>query len=110
MGSDSAPHPRHLKECATACAGVFTAPYLLPYLATLFERRGCLHRLADFVSTFGARFYGLPQQQRQVTLVRQPQVVKDEFPFGNDGAQPDGAVVPFWAGKQLDWTLAESSK
>ena len=75
LGSDSAPHPRHLKECATSCAGVFTSPLILPYLATLFEKRGCLDRLAPFTSQFGARFYGVKPQAAHVTLVRQPQIV-----------------------------------
>jgi dihydroorotase len=83
LGSDSAPHPRHLKECATSCAGVFTSPLILPYLATLFERRGCLARLPAFVGEYGARFYRLPLQQARVVLVRQPQIVPVCGPGGN---------------------------
>ena len=76
LGSDSAPHPRHLKECATACAGVFTSPYIVPYLATLFARRGCLDRLVPFMSEFGAAFYGVSAPTATVTLLRQPQLVQ----------------------------------
>ncbi|MDA0989606.1 MAG: dihydroorotase, partial [Verrucomicrobia bacterium] len=56
LGSDSAPHPRDAKECAEACAGVFTSPFLMAYLADTFERLDALDRLADFSSTFGRTF------------------------------------------------------
>ena len=32
LGSDSAPHPRHTKETGCAHAGVYTSPFILPYL------------------------------------------------------------------------------
>ena len=37
FGSDSAPHPRHKKECLGCAAGVFSAPVALPMLVQLFE-------------------------------------------------------------------------
>ncbi|KAK9729525.1 dihydroorotase [Basidiobolus ranarum] len=37
LGTDSAPHPKHLKECAQACAGVYTSSHVLPYVATILE-------------------------------------------------------------------------
>ncbi len=58
FGSDSAPHPIEAKECAEGCAGVFTAPVAMPRLVEIFERHGALSRLEDFVSRFGAEFYG----------------------------------------------------
>ena len=35
LGSDSAPHPKDLKEAACACAGVFTSAYLMQYLGAV---------------------------------------------------------------------------
>ncbi len=96
LGSDSAPHPRHDKETACACAGVFTQPLLLPYLATTFDRLGMLDRLEAFACRFGAAFYRLPPMSQRITLVRRPQTVPASY----------GDVVPFRAGETLDWSIA----
>lgn len=98
LGSDSAPHPRTAKEGACGCAGVFTAPLLLPYLADTFERMGCIDKLQDFCCTFGHRFYGLPAPRGEVVLARKPQAV----PAAYDG------VVPFRAGQNLAWTVQQA--
>jgi len=95
LGSDSAPHPRTAKECAEACAGVFTAPLLLPCLADTLDRLDCLDRLSDFTSSFGRRFYGLSEANSGITLVREPWTVPDRY----------GNVVPFRAGQTLNWSL-----
>ncbi len=95
LGSDSAPHPREAKECASACAGVFTSPLLLAYLADTFDGLGCLDRLADFASGFGARFYGQAPSTETVRLVRRPQRVPAAY----------GPVVPYRAGDTLNWSL-----
>jgi dihydroorotase len=95
LGSDSAPHPRASKECLGGKAGIFTTPLLLPYVADTLDRIGALERLPDFVAAFGAAFYGLPQNRRMQTLVRQEQVVPPAY----------GDVVPFRSGETLGWTL-----
>ncbi|HYE60197.1 MAG TPA: dihydroorotase, partial [Candidatus Kapabacteria bacterium] len=100
LGSDSAPHLRIMKEHAEGCAGVFTAPILLPLLATLFERRTCLDLLESFTSTHGAAFYGLPLSDRKVKLERQPMTVPFEY-----SDVMDSGVVPLYAGKTLPWRL-----
>lgn len=99
MGSDSAPHAQTLKEHACGCAGCYTSPYLLELYATAFEEVGKLDKLANFASTFGADFYGLPYNTRHITLKRQTQTIAEALPFG------DAQVIPFWAGKTLNWTL-----
>jgi len=96
LGSDSAPHSKDKKEIACACAGVFTSPYLMPYLADTFEKHGMLHRLGPYTSEFGAAFYGVPKQVETMTLVRQPLVVP-EIVKGN--------IVPFRAGQTLAWSI-----
>ncbi len=95
LGSDSAPHARSAKEAACGCAGVFTSPLLLPYLADTFERLGCLDRLADFSSTFGREFHGLPELSESITLTKSEAVVPDAY----------GDVVPYRAGQTLAWCL-----
>lgn len=96
FGSDSAPHPVHAKECAEGCGGIFTAPVALPLLVDLFEAQGATDRLEDFVSRFGAAFYGLPLNEGAVGLIRETWTVSDKY----------GDVVPFRAGNTLAWRVA----
>ncbi len=96
LGSDSAPHPREKKECARGACGVYTAPVLPQVLAEVFEQAGCLDRLEDFTSRFGAEFYGLPLNEGTISLAKAEWTVPDQI---------DG-VVPFRAGTTLQWQLA----
>lgn len=96
FGSDSAPHRKDRKECAAGCAGVYTMPNAMECLVTLFEKHDRLDRLVDFVSSFGADFYGLPRNQGTMRLVRESTRVADIV---------DG-VVPYRAGQILPWRLA----
>jgi dihydroorotase len=70
LGTDSAPHPDHLKEHACGCAGCFTATNTLSILAQVFEEEGALSRLEAFTSVHGAAFYGLPPNDGTLTLTR----------------------------------------
>jgi dihydroorotase len=97
LGTDSAPHLRGDKECDCGAAGVFTAPLALPLLAEIFERANALDRLEQFTSLNGARFYGLPLNEEQVTLVREEWTVPDQY---------DG-VVPLRAGKTIQWKVED---
>ena len=58
------------KECAKGACGVYTAPVLPQVLAEVFEGAGCLNRLENFTSRFGAEFYGLPLNDGTITLTR----------------------------------------
>ena len=97
LGTDSAPHPRHEKESACGCAGIFSAPTALESYAQTFEEEGALDRLEAFASEFGPRFYGLPLNTGTVTLRRTPQQVPDLM--GNNSVH----VVQFHAGETLAW-------
>lgn len=77
FGSDSAPHPRHKKECCGCAAGVFSAPVALPALAQLFEHAGCLPLMQGFVSDHACRFYRLSPPDMRVKLERAPYPVPD---------------------------------
>ena len=61
LGTDSAPHPTHLKEHATGCAGCYTALSAIELYAEAFEAAGALERLEAFASVHGPAFYGLPR-------------------------------------------------
>ncbi|CAO3607891.1 unnamed protein product [Cunninghamella echinulata] len=112
LGTDSAPHPSHVKETAHAHAGVFTTPLVLPYLAKIFEEIGCLDKLENFACHFGRQFYGLSQkegfQDRKVTLVKEADViVPQNYPVSPDNLK-EGAVVPFLANKDIGWKIVEN--
>ena len=97
LGTDSAPHAKNKKESACGCAGIYSAYAALEYYAEVFYRYDSLDKLSDFASVFGADFYGLPLNQKQVQLRHDPWIVPDLLSFG------DEVVVPFMAGQTLQW-------
>jgi dihydroorotase len=100
LGTDSAPHPRHSKESACGCAGIFNAPFALESYATVFEADGALDQLEAFASVNGARFYGLPVNEGTITLERAEVRVPERIE--QDGIQ----LIPFHAGEALGWRFA----
>jgi dihydroorotase len=100
LGTDSAPHAKHLKEHACGCAGCYTAPHALELYAAAFESVGALDRLEGFASLHGPDFYRLPRNAQRVTLRRETWTVPEALPFG------DGSIVPLAAGEPLGWRLA----
>ncbi len=105
LGTDSAPHPRHAKESACGCAGIYNAPHAIESYAQVFEEEGALEQLEGFASLHGAAFYGLPANEERITLVRESQRVPARL-HGNDAAGSAVELVPFHAGEQLAWRLA----
>ncbi|KAJ9517496.1 hypothetical protein QJQ45_025018, partial [Haematococcus lacustris] len=103
LGTDSAPHPKHAKESACGCAGMFTAPIALALYAQAFEQAGALQHFEGFAAFWGPDFYGLPRNKGKVTLVRQTQRIPEGYEFG------DGEVVPMWAGQDLGWTVQHTA-
>ena len=99
LGTDTAPHLRHLKEASCGCAGVFNAPTSLPAYATVFEELGALQHFEAFCSENGPRFYGLPLNEGSITLVREPWKVEERISMG------EHALVPFLAGETLNWRV-----
>ncbi len=93
FGSDSAPHTRQKKECSAGCAGVYSAPVMLPLLAEIFERYNAISLLEDFTSKFGCAFYGLPRPKTTVTLERK----QWQVPLQYEG------IVPLYAGHMLQY-------
>lgn len=107
LGTDSAPHSRYHKECASGCAGVFTAPVAMPLLAEIFETEGSLGDgpvLERFTSEFGARFYGLPLNEGTLTLVRKPWTSHREYQIpSNEMDSARDRVRPFLPGREMPW-------
>ena len=101
LGTDSAPHPKHAKENACGCAGMFSAITAIELYAEVFEKAGALDKLQAFASQNGARFYGLPENTRTITLKKESQTVPASVPFG-EGAE----LVPMRAGGEVAWRMA----
>ncbi|MGI6656441.1 MAG: dihydroorotase [Desulfobulbus sp.] len=99
FGSDSAPHPRHKKECYGCAAGVFSAPVALPALAQLFEEAGCLERLPGFVSAHARRFYRLTPPARATRLTPHPWRVPEDY----------AGIRPFLTGTTLRWQVEKGN-
>jgi dihydroorotase len=99
LGTDSAPHPKGLKENTCGCAGCYTALHAMELYAQSFEDAGALDKLEGFASFYGPDFYRLPRNTGTITLRRQPWTIPDELPMGRT------SVVPLDAGSQLQWTF-----
>lgn len=99
LGTDSAPHAKHAKENACGCAGMFSAMTAIELYTEVFENAGALDKLEAFASKNGARFYGLPENPRTITLVKQPQTVPEILPYGEE------TLVPMRAGGQVAWSV-----
>jgi dihydroorotase len=98
-GTDSAPHPKELKEHPCGCAGCYTALHAMELYAQAFDQVYALDKLETFTSFNGADFYQMPRNTSKVTLSRQPWLIPEEVAFG------DVSVVPLAAGESMDWKL-----
>jgi dihydroorotase len=101
LGTDSAPHPAHLKEHATGCAGCYTAHAAIEMYAEAFDAAGALDRLEGFASFHGADFYGLPRNTGTIRLRRESWTPAESFAFG------DAELKPLRAGEALPWRLVK---
>ena len=90
LGTDSAPHPAHLKEHASGCAGCYTEA---------FDQAGALDKLEGFASFHGADFYGLPRNTGTITLRREAWTPPESFAFGQT------ELKPLRSGEALPWRL-----
>ena len=99
LGTDSAPHPAHLKEHASGCAGCYTAHAAMELYAQAFDQAGALDRLEGFASFHGADFYGLPRNHGTITLRRESWTPPESYAFG------DAQLKPLAAGEALQWRL-----
>jgi dihydroorotase len=97
LGTDSAPHPKGLKEHACGCAGCYTALHAMELYAEVFEAVNALDKLEGFASLFGPDFYRLPRNTERVTLQKREWLIPDELTLG------DTVLVPLDAGRKLAW-------
>jgi len=97
LGTDSAPHPAHLKEHASGCAGCYTAHAAIEMYAEAFDNAGALDKLEAFASFHGADFYGLPRNTSTITLHRESWTPPESFAFGQT------ELKPLRSGEALPW-------
>ncbi|MBX9818734.1 MAG: dihydroorotase [Burkholderiaceae bacterium] len=99
LGTDSAPHPTHLKEHASGCAGCYTAHAAMELYAQAFDAAGALEKLEGFASFHGADFYGLPRNTGTITLKRESWTPPESYAFG------ETSLKPLAAGEALQWRM-----
>ncbi len=97
LGTDSAPHPKGLKEHACGCAGCYTALHAMELYTQVFEQVGALDKLEGFASFHGPDFYRLPRNEGTLTLKRETWSIPDELKLG------ETTLVPLDAGQALQW-------
>lgn len=99
FGSDSAPHPKHKKECCGCAAGVFTSPIALQVLAQLFEKNDCLENLEKFVTLNAQKIYEFKPLSKTIVLEKKEFTVPNIYEgFGKN-------VVPMYAGETISWSI-----
>jgi dihydroorotase len=99
LGTDSAPHPKGLKEHACGCAGCYTALHAMELYTQAFDSVGALDKLEQFASFNGPDFYQLPRNADSITLRREQWTMPAELAVG------ESTVVPLNAGELLPWKL-----
>jgi dihydroorotase len=100
LGTDSAPHLKHLKESCCGCAGCYSAHAALEMYAEVFDNAGALEKLEGFASFYGADFYRLPRNETKITLKKKAWEVPGSYPV------MEHSLVPLKAGEMLNWRLS----
>lgn len=100
LGTDSAPHPKGLKEHACGCAGCYTALHAMELYTQAFDQADALDKLEQFASFNGPAFYKLPRNTGTITLRREEWQVPGELPLG------ETTLVPLNGGETIGWKFA----
>jgi dihydroorotase len=101
LGTDTAPHLRHLKEADCGCAGVFSAPVAIQAYLRVFAEENALDRFEAFASLNGPAFYGLPPNEERVTFAEGRAFTAERVAVG-----AEGEIVCLFEGERVDWAPA----
>ena len=101
LGTDSAPHPTGHKQSACGCAGVFSAMNTMACLAHVFDQENALDKLEGFVSIFGDDYYGLPHNEKTMTLKKRDVPVS----FAEAIEVGDETVTVFDPAMEIYWNV-----
>ncbi|EDO08523.1 putative dihydroorotase [Babesia bovis T2Bo] len=93
LGSDSAPHTIAAKNSDKPPAGIFTQPYIMGYLATIFKRLDCEDYLEAFVCRNGAEFLDLPAKNIEYMEITDETIIVPDT--------VGGVLKPFLAGEEI---------
>lgn len=99
LGTDSAPHPKSLKESACGCAGCFTAHAALELYAEVFDAAKKLENFEKFASCNGPAFYRLAKNAETIRLEKTGWEVPTELLFGNE------KLIPIRAKETITWKM-----
>ena len=99
LGTDSAPHAQGAKESACGCAGMYTAYHAMELYAEAFDKADALDKLEGFASVNGPAFYGLPQNEDTITLIREAWDVPQSLDLANE------KIIPLRAGEKCQWKM-----
>lgn len=102
-GTDSAPHVQNRKESDCGCAGCYTGLVAVEMYAECFDqfdldKPATQEKFENFMSKFGADFYGLEYNPEKVTLTKTAQTLPTKV------ETPEGDIIPLMAGKTINWT------
>lgn len=104
-GTDSAPHLKNRKETSCGCAGCFNSVAAVELYAKVFDEAEDLSKaqtqakFENFMSKFGADFYGLEYNQEKITIIKQTNKIPETV------ETPEGDIVPFLAGTEIEWSI-----
>lgn len=98
LGTDSAPHLRHLKEAACGCAGVFSAPVAIQAYLRVFDEEKALGHFEAFASLNGPAFYGLAANEARVTYRKRAPFSPAPVRIG-----AEGEIVSLFDGENVEW-------
>ena len=98
LGTDTAPHLRHLKENACGCAGVFSAPVAIQAYLRVFAEENALDRFEAFASLNGPAHYRLPPNEERVTFHEGATFTALEV-----AVEGEGEIVSLFAGEEVGW-------
>lgn len=127
FGSDSAPHPQDVKECAHCASGVFSSPVALQIITDwwmsdatstwwqsisgeIITEEEKVVRLQRFFADNGHTLYekspfegGVKGDSvsKAITLERAPFVIPVSYPT----TLSDVRIVPMWAGREIGWRM-----
>ena len=99
LGTDSAPHSVSSKESSCGCAGIFNAPCAMEIYVQVFEEEGRLETLESFSSINGANFYGLPLNNKSITIRKVDRLIPKNIKID------DNYYIPFNAGEIINWSV-----
>jgi len=89
LGTDSAPHPAHLKEHATGCAGCYTAHAAMELYAQAFDAAAALGQAGRLCQLLWRRFLRPAAQHRHASrLRREAWTPPESFAFGDAQLKP----------------------